>query len=91
MYRYTWGEQRGAALQAQAAHYMAHTVDSFDLGRARGAAGNEKEAEAAARARVEREKETTRQKNKRKEQRGQAKFTTKSERDCPDIWQGGGK
>ena len=33
-------------------------------------------------------KETTRQKNKRKEALGQAKFTVKAERECPDIWQG---
>lgn len=33
-------------------------------------------------------KETTRQKNNRKEKLGQAKFTIKSERECPDIWRG---
>ena len=32
----TWGEQRAAALQAQARHYMTHSVESFDLGRVRG-------------------------------------------------------
>ena len=31
----TWGEQRGAALQAQARHYMQTAVESFDLGRVR--------------------------------------------------------
>ena len=73
---------------------MAHSVDSFDMGRVRGAAGSEREAEAAARARAaanrdrDRDRETTRQKNKRKEQRGQAKFTLKEGRDCPDIWRG---
>jgi hypothetical protein len=32
--------------------------------------------------------ETTRQRNARKEKLGQAKFTVKSNRECPDIWQG---
>lgn len=84
----TWGEQRGAALRAHAQHYMTHQVDRFDVGRAKGAAAAERSAEAAARARSgrDKEKETTRQKNRRKEQRGQAKFTLKEARDCPDIW-----
>ena len=34
--------------------------------------------------------ETTRQKNARKQARGQANFTVKSNRECPDIWQGPG-
>ena len=33
--------------------------------------------------------ETTRQKNKRKQALGQATFSVKAERECPDIWQGG--
>ena len=33
--------------------------------------------------------ETTRQKNSRKQKLGQANFTVKSNRECPDIWQGG--
>ena len=32
--------------------------------------------------------ETTRQKNNRKQKLGQATFTVKAERECPDIWQG---
>jgi hypothetical protein len=32
--------------------------------------------------------ETVRQKNNRKEKLGQAKFTLKANRDCPDIWRG---
>ena len=32
--------------------------------------------------------ETVRQKNARKQRLGQAKFTVKSNRECPDIWQG---
>jgi len=35
--------------------------------------------------------ETTRQRNKRKEGLGQAKFTLKEDRDCPSIWDGGGR
>lgn len=35
--------------------------------------------------------ETTRAKNKRKEKLGQAKFTLKEDRDCPSVWDGGGK
>lgn len=37
---------------------------------------------------LQKKKETTRQKNNRKERLGQAKFTIKSERECPDIWRG---
>jgi len=43
------------------------------------------EAEAG-RAKKPRAKETVRQKNKRKQKLGQAKFTVKSERECPDIY-----
>ena len=35
--------------------------------------------------------ETTRQRNKRKEGLGQAKFTLKEDRDCPSLWDGGGR
>jgi hypothetical protein len=35
-----------------------------------------------------RKEETTRQKNARKQKMGQATFTAKSNRDCPDIWHG---
>ena len=35
-----------------------------------------------------RKQETVRQKNNRKEKLGQAKFTVKANRDCPDIWRG---
>lgn len=38
---------------------------------------------------LKRKSETTRQKNNRKQKLGQATFTVKAERECPDIWQGG--
>lgn len=41
-----------------------------------------------AAAKSTRKEETTRQKNARKQKMGQATFTAKSNRDCPDIWQG---
>jgi len=41
-------------------------------------------------AKKPRKEETTRKKNARKEKLGQAKFTVKSERECPDVWQGAG-
>ena len=43
-------------------------------------------AAAAAQRKRERPKETVRQKNKRKMKLGQAKFTVKSNRECPDIY-----
>ena len=39
---------------------------------------------------AEKEKETTWQKNKRQQKLGQAKFTVKSNRDCPDVWRPSG-
>lgn len=50
-------------------------------------------AAAAAKAaeelrRKEKEKETTRQKNTRKQKMGQANFTVKDNRECPDLWRG---
>mmetsp|Transcript_24129 Transcript_24129/g.48385 ORF Transcript_24129/g.48385 Transcript_24129/m.48385 type:complete len:162 (+) Transcript_24129:3-488(+) len=36
----------------------------------------------------EKEKETTRQKNTRKQKLGQANFTVKDNRECPDLWRG---
>lgn len=37
---------------------------------------------------LKRKSETTRQKNNRKQKLGQATFTVKAERECPDVWQG---
>ena len=84
----TWGEQRGEVLRARARHHMTHAVETFDLGRAAGAAKRERDGEAASKVRMKRVRETTRQKNARKEQRGQATFTVKEARDCPDVWRG---
>lgn len=44
---------------------------------------------AGAAASQAKKEETTRQKNSRKQKLGQANFTVKSNRECPDIWQGG--
>ena len=43
---------------------------------------------ASAAASQKKKEETTRQKNARKQKLGQANFTVKSNRECPDIWQG---
>jgi hypothetical protein len=47
-----------------------------------------KGAAASAAASQKKKEETTRQKNARKQKLGQANFTVKSNRECPDIWQG---
>ena len=86
-------ERRGEALRAQAAHALhSGAVETFAVHRATGAAATEREAEAKARLALREESvrrtasETVRQKNKRKESRGQATFTFKEGRDCPDVW-----
>jgi hypothetical protein len=43
-------------------------------------------AELEAKVKDDKEKLTTRQRNNRQEKRGQAKFTVKDTRECPDIY-----
>mmetsp|Transcript_38566 Transcript_38566/g.64896 ORF Transcript_38566/g.64896 Transcript_38566/m.64896 type:complete len:218 (+) Transcript_38566:152-805(+) len=82
---------RAAAMRQEADAAMAGAV-KFDLASA-GGAKNDKELEAEARRVIQQRQlqdskkaaETTRQKNKRKQARGQANFTLKEGRDCPDI------
>jgi len=50
------------------------------------AAAESGESAVTAAAGVKKKEETTRQKNTRKQKLGQAKFTVKSNRECPDIF-----
>ncbi|KAK3262180.1 hypothetical protein CYMTET_28949 [Cymbomonas tetramitiformis] len=73
---------------------------TFDLAAAHGAAARDTALEAASRHDLEeqrlkriakeshatKQKETIRQKNKRKQGLGQANFTLKDNRDCPDVY-----
>jgi hypothetical protein len=43
---------------------------------------------SAPRDEARKKEETVRQKNARKQKMGQANFTVKSNRECPDVWQG---
>ena len=84
-------EEASCSAQANAQASVSQAPESTPAVSGSSAAG-ETTLHAAHRSKVPaaggKKEETTRQKNARKQKLGQANFTVKSNRECPDIWQG---
>jgi len=73
---------------ASAPAQRTHVATEGAAGGLTSAPAPEHKGAASAAASQKKKEETTRQKNARKQKLGQANFTVKSNRECPDIWQG---